>query len=908
MTTLRRALLLASVLGLPGPHLASAAEADGALGASRATLERLAASPAAADRRALGDLLAVGLPVSAANPLRAPDRPGAVRAYREAIAAGDRSPETLAALARLALFDENRALLAEIGPMLRQAAFRQDGEAAFLLAVAVRDGWLQAEETPEALMKAAAVMGSLSALLDIARSGEAPSQTVKLVALAELRDKAMNGSAGAMVSLAHAYRDGLLTGVDEAMATKWLEAAAALNHVPAMVELAGRLVHGVGGPADPARALDLLRRAARGGSSDAAMAIGDDAADLGLLSVSQEEGRQWLAWAAETGTPRAAAQLASLDLRAALRGDVSPELRTARIDAALAPIAGDPDALASLAARFRTSADGALLEVRLLPLLHRRALEGSIAAGLALDAWLRLGGRPMPDDAGAALVAALRADADTGVAQSSYTLAALSLDGRIGPAALSREEAVDRLFDAASLDVGQAALRIGKMYAYGQTFAKSRAFAKRWFEKAAALDVEAARWLLADLEMRDGDAAERAAGERFYAARMAAGDARAASADVAWRLRAGILDAAAIARAEEIATTAASAVSLARILVAGGRPDLAEAARRVLQPFVGSNPDPQALVVFARTLMDTGAAAPEHERAVSMLERAVALGSDEASIALAGIYLSNISYASKQAEAVELLETVLARDPTDIAARLLLSDAYLLGYGVARDPKKANDLIGGVLVQSSSDSPEAAILEADWLSFSDAKRDPRRAVDLLRQQVERGSVAAGRALAVTYLNGFGPAHDADLAAGLMFGAASGGDKEAMAGLGHLLLNGMGVARAPRDGIAWLQKAADAGNATAMYDLSRIFALGTGGETDQAKSIAWLTRAAERGHPAATYQLAVAYLEGDGVARDRDEALRWLKRSEAGGNLLAGRTIRQIETAGPDADRESIELE
>ena len=99
----------------------------------------------------------------------------------------------------------------------------------------------------------------------------------------------------------------------------------------------------------------------------------------------------------------------------------------------------------------------------------------------------------------------------------------------------------------------------------------------------------------------------------------------------------------------------------------------------------------------------------------------------------------------------------------------------------------------------------------------------------------------------------------------------------------------------------LTKAGEAGNATAMYDLSRIFALGSTGSVDEAASVEWLRRAAENGHPAATYQLGTAYLEGAGVAKDRGEALRWLERSKAAGNLLAARTIRQAETADPQAD-------
>lgn len=903
-----RALVLSSAILAPftlaPPICASAAETS----SDPAAVAAAASEGGIVAQRALGERLATGLPVSAQNPLRRPDEAGALAAYRGAMAAGDRSPETLTAAARLAMSEGDRSAFQEFEPRLRQTAQRRDGEAAYLLALAAQQGWIGGPETPEAMMQAAAVMGSLSALLDIAREGGPTSATVRQVALAGLQAKVAAGSASAMVTLAHAYRDGILMPSDETAANRWLEAAAAAGHAPAMLELGVRLAAGVGAAADPSRARALLRDAAEAGSVAAAMRLGTDAIDAGVLGIGREEGRLWLSRALEVDAPGANVDLATLDLREALSADLSPEARADRLEAALGPVAEDADALAVLAGRFAKGKDGAALTGQILPLLHARTLEGSQPAGIAYDSWLRLKGATLPDDAAEALMASLRADADDGIAAAKYTMAALALDGRVGPAILPTEEAVRRLFEAADGQVGQAHLRIGRMYAFGRTFAQSPRFARRWLAQAAALDVEAARWLLADLLVRSEDPAEQAEGQRFYQERMQAGDGRAAAADIAYRLRTGRLTAQALDRAAQLAVTPATAVGLARALAKTGNPAVRTSIRRILDPFVGPHPDAEALVVFAETLLDTAAnrKVEERQRGIAMLEEAVTLGSAEAGLTLAGIYLSNVAYAEHQPDAVRLAEGVLAQDPANTSARLLLSDAYLVGKGVKRDPVRAKELIGDVIVQSLSANPEAAILEADWLSFTDKGRDPTAAAALLDQQVARGSLAAERALGILYLNGFGPTHDADLAAYHLLRAAEAGDKEAMAAIGHLMINGMGTKRAPGDGLAWLERSAKAGNTVAMYDLSRIFALGSAGSRDEARSLYWLEQAATGGHPAATYQLGAAYLNGEGVPADRERARFWLARSQAAGNLLAARSLRQAEKAGalPDLNSDS----
>ncbi|HEV7415541.1 MAG TPA: hypothetical protein VGN98_05255, partial [Tianweitania sediminis] len=686
--------------------------------AEQKRLQTLRDSRSAADQRALGDLLTEGLIASPDNPLRRPDRIGAIAAYRAARAAGDRSEATLVRLVKLLLsrLDDTRTerhllALRELEGELRAAVFKGSGDAAYVLALAAELNVLGTPDEKERLLQSAIVLGNVSAILESARSAVL-GETVQSVALAKLQARAVSGAVDAMIALARLHGGNGLMAADRSKARAWLEKAVSTTSTEAKVELASHLLDETD-VAGFERAHLLLSQAAEQGSRQAALLLGIDAATSGRMQISAAEGRLWLARALSIGERAAAPHLVALDLRGALAASLPAKERETRLQSALAPVAEDPEALTALASRPWAPRDAALIEPVLLPMLHKATLGGDVTAGLAYDSWLRASGLPIPDDAASALVGSLRRSIAANVGYATFALADLALDDRLPVAEISREEAVAFLFRAADAHVGQAMLRIAQMYAYGDGFAQSDAFATRWYRLAAGNRVEAAAWELAELQGRSRDPAARKEATTFFNARLNEGEARAGTALVRMQLAAGALDPRTLLRAEQAASLPEDRYELVKALVMEGSAKSFDAARRILAPAVKQASDPVALVLEARMQLAAGNSAGDPRRGMALLQRAAALGAVEAKLALASLYLTRMRFREHQGEAVALLHEVLASRPKSTPARLLLSDAYLRGHGVSRDAEKAAKLVKQVLAENSAD-PQASLLEADW--------------------------------------------------------------------------------------------------------------------------------------------------------------------------------------------------
>jgi hypothetical protein len=159
----------------------------------QALVLKLSTSQAFQDQKRLGELLAEGLMAGPDNPLRMADRDAAIIAYRRALDLGDQSAGTSVALARLMLRQNDMDGLAALRPKLRNLVLQGNGDAAYILAL----DDLQNEKLPADQLApklgAAAVMGSISAVRDIADGGARIGNTVKQAALAALQQRALGG-------------------------------------------------------------------------------------------------------------------------------------------------------------------------------------------------------------------------------------------------------------------------------------------------------------------------------------------------------------------------------------------------------------------------------------------------------------------------------------------------------------------------------------------------------------------------------------------------------------------------------------------------------------------------------------------------------------------------------------------
>ena len=861
----------------------------------RVLVEQLTKSDVPQDQRHLAELYRDGLIFSATNPIRKSEREAAILAYRRAIDLGDRSASSIVPLGRLLLRQDGGISFQTVAPDLQRLALEGNGDALYLLATDALENQKRPLEDVVPRLEAAALLGSLAAITDLAALGQEIGGTLTATLISRLTERASEGNASAALSLFKIYTDGILIAAEPERAIEWLTQGADAGHLPALEQLAEEYLSGQHVSADPARAADLFQTAAEAGSRVAALALGSAAITGSGLPVSDAEARTWLERASEAGVRQAAVLLSNLDLKFALAFQGEPAERSRLIEAALSPIATDPEALADLAGQQWRSVQSDQIAPVLLPMLEAQALKGRSVAALALNAWLEANGRPLPDHVAQALIESLRKTPLVSVGFSNFTVANLALNGRIAPTVLSSGQALRLLFRAADDNVGQAMLRLGQLYRHGDQLARRESFARRWFLKAQERFVERAFWELADLQAHSLDGKERQAAQDFYQRQIDEGNPRAGIALVDLLLRAGELDGVSLERALSVTEAPADRIALASLLFSTGLTDHMDTAKSLLTPLDIERLPPADLIALGRLRSTMATNVQEAAAAVAILKQAAATGAPIAKTTLAATYLSSVAYRDEAKHAIAMLQEVLNDNPRDPEARLLMARAHMIGLGVDRDAAKAEALIADVRAENGFRLPKASLLEADWLAFSAAGRDPVAAEALLAAQAARGSAAARRSLGEYALNGFGPSIRPDAAAGLIHDAARAGDREAMAALGHMLLTGHGVSQSRERGIAWLSRAANAGNTAAMYELSRIIALKHGPTDDHQAAVAWLTKAAERSHPNAAYQLGLAYLTGEWVEKDVDQAAAWFERSAQSGNLLAARTLKAVRS-------------
>jgi TPR repeat protein len=850
----------------------------------------LKASNSSKDQRELAELLRDGLIVGPDNPLRRADRKAAIAAFEKAIQLGDRSPGTQISFARLLLREGLDDRLLKLQPSLRDLVVQGNGDAAYILALFALRNEKQPKEQINSMFEAAAVMGSVPALIDLIGTGAPVGKVIKKTALETLRNRAMSGWAPASFALYEVYMQGHIVTPSKPEAMKWLQRAADQGHVAAIERLGYYLTLGLNVPINLELAADHYRKAANAGSGQAALALGRSIGTTPDLGISPEEGRLWLQRANEAGVKGAAIDLVSLELNIAIATKTDASTKVKLIEAALKPIAQDPQGLTELANHQWTTDAAALIAPTLLPLLRGQTLQGRPSAGLAYNAWLQANGEPLPDDAATALVNALKRQPIISRDFTNFTIANLALDGRISDKIISKPEAVALLFKAADGKVGQAMQRIGRLYQEGDLLAPSPQFAVQWLQRAAEQNVERATWDIAAIGLNASDGSALAKAEGFFRKKLGDGELRAGIILLKHKLLHGGIDLATLAAVKQAAQTPADLLQLAEMLITSGEQDSTALGKQLLSSINDEELDADEIVRFSKLIVRTAVTDKEREAGIATLAKGVMKGSIAAKIALASAYLSSVSYKDKQAYSVALLNEVLSTDPRNDEARLLLSKAYLIGLGIKKNARKASDLIDQIRAEGKYDNPQATMLVANMLKYSVRDRDPDKSVKLLQAQAVRGSIIADRALGEAYLSGFGPTLDPDLAAVSIYRAAEAGDKQAIASFGHLLLNGYGISQSKDAAIEWLSRSAQAGNASAMYELSQLYAFLPKEKSDVPSKIKWLERAAAANHPNANYMLAMAYLKGEAVNFDRNKAIALFERAAVFGNLLAAKTL------------------
>lgn len=263
------------------------------------------------------------------------------------------------------------------------------------------------------------------------------------------------------------------------VARDWYRQASDQGNAQAALALAGLVRHGLGGPADPARALELYTLAAEAGLPGADR-------ELGLLLMQQnrfDEAIVWILEAAEVGDPNAQAVLSELYLLGiAVEQSDSSSLHWLEQAAA----AGHMSAQRDLAARYWSGVGVPQDRDRAFSLLQAAADGGNVTAQIDLG-WMNYRGLGIPVDYGLARQY-FNAAAEAGSPEGQYRLAEmiqLSLGGGSQGVGENDRQATELYLAAARQGYVPAQLTLARQYETGIGRFRDEEQALRWYRAAA---------------------------------------------------------------------------------------------------------------------------------------------------------------------------------------------------------------------------------------------------------------------------------------------------------------------------------------------------------------------------------------------------------------------------------------
>lgn len=262
-------------------------------------------------------------------------------------------------------------------------------------------------------------------------------------------------------------------------ARRWYRQASDQGNAQAALALARLVRHGLGGPADPAGALELYTLAAEAGLPGADQ-------ELGLLLLQEnrfDEAIVWILGAAEAGDPEAQAVLSELYLLG-IAVEQSDTLSLHWLERAAE--AGHISAQRDLAARYWSGVGMPQDRDRAFALLQAAAEGGNLLAQIDLG-WMHYRGLGIPLDYGRARDY-FTAAADAGSAEGQFRLAQmvqLGQGGRdLGPSENHRQ-ARELLLAAARQGYLPAQLELARQYETGFAAFRDEEQALVWYRAAA---------------------------------------------------------------------------------------------------------------------------------------------------------------------------------------------------------------------------------------------------------------------------------------------------------------------------------------------------------------------------------------------------------------------------------------
>lgn len=338
------------------------------------------------------------------------------------------------------------------------------------------------------------------------------------------------------------------------------------------------------------------------------------------------------------------------------------------------------------------------------------------------------------------------------------------------------------------------------------------------------------------------------------------------------------------------------------------------------------------------------------QRGVELLRKAIALGSDDASMLLARCFMEGVgvednfdstraiyerlaehgndealmqlaSFNYRLGDTVEAVEALQrAVDNTYVPAMLSLGEKYLNGQFVAVDTARAVALFRRAVALEPLNTGVQAVMADMYLSGIGCEIDTAAAIPYLRRAADdgsswaqeqmgdmlyygRGGIEADYDSAISYyyqasqqdnprgdyMIGQYLDHNGMSQAALTYyvSAARNGNHDAYVEVARALQSGTGTEADPQQAFQMAQNAVDEWqHPEAMMLLGYAYILGVGTEQDSALGVQYTLHAAEAGSRQAMMNMAALYKNGLGVEQDTTQMVLWYERAIEGGSTSA----------------------
>lgn len=267
-------------------------------------------------------------------------------------------------------------------------------------------------------------------------------------------------------------------------------------------------------------------------------------------------------------------------------------------------------------------------------------------------------------------------------------------------------------------------------------------------------------------------------------------------------------------------------------------------------------------------------------------------------MAAAALFVLPAAAQSQQSDRVKAAKDSLQQiktnaDRGDARSQCIVGNWYYTGQHVTKDYAKAFDYYSKSAAQKNTTAignlglcyqygngvkADSVLAMKHYLRSMNAGNKPL--VQQMEQRAGRGELFAAVASGL-YYNGKGK--DVNKSVAYLKKAADKGSVDAGRELALVFLNN----RRGGEAFQWFEKGAANGDVTSIYYCGRMLREGgMGVKSDPSRALQFLTRASDLGFPAADYQLGQAYKLGLGVRKDMEKAREYYHRGTIGGNTNA----------------------